>query len=74
MPILGGLTMLDDSKIPNNLPLCTKRAFVTKDDARREMKRIRDRIAGKHKAPQRSYECPICGYWHLTSKPDKRFL
>jgi hypothetical protein len=27
------------------------------------------RVGKKDMKPQRSYQCEICGYWHLTSQP-----
>lgn len=52
---------------------CKKAVFLTKDEARKSLQRIRRRGKKRDKQPIRSYECPECGYWHLTSKPDNRF-
>jgi len=37
--------------------------FITKINSR--VTKIRARM------PQRSYLCPLCGFWHITSKKDK---
>lgn len=48
--------------------LCEKICFPSKGDARRELKRIRERTQ-EHKKPIRVYECEKCSGWHLTSLP-----
>lgn len=52
-------------------PICDtlKAAFVDKEAADKELKRIR-KDPRKHKKPVRSYECERCGFWHHTSKPE----
>lgn len=49
-------------------PVCTKKQFPTKKDARDALKIIRN-SPGNHKKPIRSYECPHCSAWHHTSMP-----
>lgn len=50
-------------------PICDtlKAAFVDRDAADKELKRIR-KDPRKHKKPVRSYECERCGFWHHTSR------
>lgn len=60
---------------------CGKIPFPSKADATAEINRQRSQLqrfskrAGKYRKSNqklRSYECPICGNWHLTtSKPRK---
>ena len=53
-------------------PLCQKEVYVTKGDARRALKRIRE-SPSIDKKPIRSYECEWCSYWHLTSLPIEKW-
>lgn len=45
---------------------CRKNSFSTEKSANKELKRIRS-TRGKNKKPVRSYQCPFCDKWHLTS-------
>ena len=45
---------------------CTKHVYATQKIAKAELKRIRE-SKGDHKKPIRTYECPSCSGWHLTS-------
>lgn len=49
---------------------CVKVTYLNKKDANRALKTISEsnRRNTKGKKPIRSYECPHCGFWHLTSK------
>ena len=52
---------------------CGKRAYTSKNVADREIRRIRKLAKShqrKHNQPCRSYKCPDCGWWHLTSRDD----
>lgn len=40
---------------------------------RKAMEAIRKRQRDNRTLELRAYRCPHCGYWHMTSKPD-RFL
>lgn len=54
------------------LPKCSKKAYITRKEAKDALKKIRaDKSTSKK--PIRSYECPKCSYWHLTSKPLEKF-
>lgn len=48
---------------------CGKATFTDKGKADKEIQRIR-KAAGRrkrHARPVRSYKCPDCQWWHLTS-------
>lgn len=47
--------------------------FLSEKDAKSEIQRINKR-AQEHKKPTRSYECPKCGGWHITSKAHKDWV
>jgi len=34
-------------------------------------KRVNRKVGKKDKRPVRSYKCPECGKWHLTSSPNE---
>lgn len=51
---------------------CEKKTYATKSLARESLKRIREE-EGNNKKPIRSYECPYCSGWHLTSIPIEGF-
>lgn len=53
---------------PEKEAVCTKRKYLTKQAARDALGQIRN-DPGNHKKPIRSYECPDCSAWHLTSMP-----
>ena len=46
-----------------------KRQYADGPQAKAELKRIQERPQTA-KTPSRAYECPHCGYWHLTSLTD----
>lgn len=46
--------------------ICTKKQFISKKLANEEAARLRSKDDDRHK-PIRSYECPKCNAWHLTS-------
>lgn len=62
---------------------CKKKAFNSFRDAqaminytRRHRRYVNGRRTNrnyqpKDKKPQRSYKCPDCGKWHITSEPEK---
>lgn len=47
--------------------LCPKTKFRTQADADDHIRRIK-KTGGSGKKPRRSYLCPICNTWHLTSQ------
>jgi hypothetical protein len=47
---------------------CEKNAYVDEDAAKKALKLIKQ-DKRDHKKPNRAYQCEICGFWHLTSKP-----
>jgi len=47
---------------------CEKNAYVDEEAAKKALKLIKQ-DKRDHKKPNRSYQCEICGFWHLTSKP-----
>jgi len=51
-----------------------KRGFLTEHDARCELVgACVDRNRGRnHRKEVRVYECPLCGAYHLTSKPERK--
>lgn len=54
----------DDGKIT-----CTKHCYASEHEAGEEIDRCMKRPRNRPKQ-LRSYECPRCGFWHLTSKPE----
>lgn len=44
--------------------LCLKHKYDTEREAKQKLKIARKAGLKSH------YQCPICGYWHLTSKRD----
>lgn len=52
---------------------CTKATYRTKQDADDEMRRIA-KTSDRKTIPARSYLCPHCHLWHLTSQPLKQEL
>lgn len=51
---------------------CEKKPYRCKKDAVTAANyRTRGRIGMRHNRPTflRAYDCPDCGYWHLTHKP-----
>lgn len=53
---------------PDGKITCTKHCYA---DAKQAQTVINDRMRSRHGRPEqlRSYECPKCGFWHLTHKP-----
>lgn len=52
--------------------ICDKKTFSTKADAKQSLSKIRE-SKGDHIKPMRTYECPKCSGWHLTSMPIEVF-
>ncbi len=46
---------------------CGKGTYTSKANADRELRAIRRRDR-RVERPIRSYKCPDCGWWHLTSR------
>lgn len=42
---------------------------LTKGDAEERLARYSQETSNRARRPTRIYECPHCGYWHLTSAP-----
>lgn len=57
----------DKKEIRKEITGCTKIGFMNKRVANDTLRHIRN-TAKTEKIPVRSYECKICGAWHLTSK------
>lgn len=55
------------------MPICTKKEFDTKSDAETYVwkKRVINPLGNNNFKVIRTYECPICGKYHLTSQPLK---
>ena len=49
---------------------CTKRRYRDEATAEHALARIRDAGDAREKTPQRTYRCPRCRGWHLTSWPE----
>jgi len=47
---------------------CQKIVYFSEKAAKAELKRIRE-MKNDHTIPIRSYQCEVCGGYHLTSKP-----
>lgn len=62
---VGGAVKCKSGKIRYKSGLNAERALA---------KALLSNWAGKapHRREQRTYECPWCGGWHLTSKPKRR--
>ena len=52
---------------------CEKHAFCSEKAAKDALNKISP-LRQNHKKPIRSYECNICGGWHLTSIPLRLFV
>lgn len=49
-------------------PVCARKtAFRNEEMAKHALTRIRVHGDEREKTPVRSYECPFCAKWHLTS-------
>ncbi len=55
-----------ETPAPQASKACDKKLFITQEEAKKELKRIR-KLHQKKTKPKREYECPKCGGWHLTS-------
>lgn len=69
------ITKSDTTKKSIDLRLfCKKFTYMTEKEARLKLKEIRERVQKNQHKPLRAYECKKCNYWHLTSRPDPRFI
>lgn len=52
------------------MPLCqtSKVCYIDEEAAKKALKLIKQ-DKRNHKKPDRTYQCELCSYWHLTSKP-----
>lgn len=51
---------------------CKKSAFRDEIAAEFFIAKLNSRVTKiRARMPQRSYLCPLCGFWHITSKKDK---
>lgn len=57
---------------PTPVVTCDKFVYHNKKAANFELAKIRDQQQN-HRKPVRSYECDLCGGWHLTSMSIERF-
>lgn len=55
-------------EIPELHIVCNKIIYSSEKVAKAELKRISE-MKNDHKIPIRSYQCEVCGGFHLTSKP-----
>lgn len=58
-------------RVPGEVQCRAKQVWRTEQQATNAMVRLRkamDRY-GKTFTPVRPYRCPVCGLWHLTSRP-----
>jgi uncharacterized protein (DUF3820 family) len=62
-----------DSAIDLVLNMCPKEVFVSEGDAKYRLKYINS-FKNDHKTPSRAYQCNFCGYWHLTSQENHKYL
>ena len=53
---------------------CEKASYRSKTIADEAISKIRNDPNRTIQVPRYSYECPDCGLWHLSSKPNKRHL
>jgi hypothetical protein len=55
--------------VPASAPSCNgKRDYASIAQAKRALRRLQTLIAGT--SVRRTYRCPNCGEWHLTSDPE----
>ena len=57
----------DGDDPPALVPTCKKIQYLSKKEANAFLASIGD-LEQAHKKPVRSYECDVCGMWHVTSK------
>lgn len=50
---------------------CAKASYVSQEEAREALAKIRESAKGPRKPPVRVYPCDTCDGWHTTSKPNK---
>lgn len=50
---------------------CKKKSFLTREEAVLRVDEIQHEES-KHRKPIRSYKCPVCGNYHLTSWTKKQ--
>ncbi len=57
-------------KIAGKPPICDKYQYRDEDQAKKHLREIRRKgpQSSRHILPVRAYPCPICNFWHLTSK------
>jgi hypothetical protein len=46
-------------------PPCRKTIYQTREEAEDMIKYIKETRITR---PVRTYQCPVCGFWHLTSR------
>lgn len=51
-------------------PSCRKKIYNTPEEAREMIDFINENRVVRH---IHAYKCSVCGFWHLTSKPEKKF-
>lgn len=54
-------------RLPSGEQVCTKARFATEELAAAELEQIA-RLSPREHKPVRTYECPLCKGWHLTSQ------
>jgi len=57
------------------LAICYKYQYASEDEAKKHLREIRNKgqNSTRHKLPIRAYQCDICPFWHLTSRPERFF-
>lgn len=51
---------------------CTKKRFSSRSMAKQALKKMNKSCNSLYAKLTNVYECPECGYWHLTSIPKKK--
>lgn len=59
-------------KLPSGDIVCIKARFTSEDAADDQLQQIARTDGTRPKRPVRSYACPLCGGWHLTSQMTAR--
>lgn len=54
-------------RLPDGRTVCVKRRFITQGAADAVLATVNELIGGTHKKPRRTYLCPHCHGWHVTS-------